>query len=297
MSFRRTIRHFLTVAFVAVALVNASVGGQPPGGGHMRPYGAREVAAWADMVAMRDAEVMAYLDTGYLYSLEDLNDLLGSQTNYYFDDIMNGGGAQTISLRTGRFLPQRLDVRRPAHVWLGPYVTYQQGHFSIDGADYDPGTPLDPWGNPYYLFTPLGLVRPTLGDITLELYADNFDRYAMVCFASDGVMSSDDLILLFEGSVFGPPSVTTISSLRPAAAGPGQRITVCGYNFGATQGTSRLELAGQPLTPVSWSDRAIVFDVPPGAMGGEVVVIRGAERSNAFLFRVLVRARHWSLYQ
>jgi hypothetical protein len=194
-------------------------------------------------------------------------------------------------------MPQRLDVRVPPRVWFGPYVTFKQGHISIDGAGYDPGTPLDPWGNPYYLFTPLGLVRPTLGTITLELYADTFDRYAIVSLGNDGVMSGDDIILLFEGSTFGAPKVTAISSLVPATAAPGQRVTVRGYNFGATQDTSRLELAGQPVAPVSWSDRAIVFAVPESAPSGDVVVVRGATRSNSFALRVLVAVRHWPLYR
>jgi len=294
MWFRRTILHAWLMAFAATVVGAVAIPGQS--GDKTRRYDAREIAALLDMTAMRDAEVTTYLDSGYLFSLEDLNDLLGFQTNYYFDDIMYGGGALAISTRTGRFLPQRLDVRWPPHTWLGPYVTYQQGHFSIDGAGYDPGTPLDPWGNPYYLFTPLGLVRPTLGVMTLELYGDMFDRYAMVCLGRDGVMSEDDLILLFEGSTFGPPTVTTISSLVPAAAGPGQRVTVRGYNLGATQGTSRLELAGGAVTPLSWSDRAVIFEVPPGSTGGKVVIVRDTQRSNPFLLHVLVSARHWLLY-
>jgi len=262
-----------------------------------RMYDAREVAALLDMGAMRDAEIVAYLDTGYLYSLEDLNDLLSSWTNFTFDNIMDGGGAQAISTITGRFVPQRLDMRISPHVWFGPYVTYQQGRFSISGAGYDPGTPLDPWDNPYYLFTPLGLVRPTLGALTLELYGDAFDRYAIVSLGNDGVMSDDDIILRFEGSIFGPPALTTISSIAPPVAAPGQRVTIRGYNFGATQAGSRLELAGQAVAPVSWSDRAIMFDVPANASGGEVVVVRGATRSNPFLLRVLVGARRWSQYR
>jgi hypothetical protein len=297
MLFRKTILHFSRMALI-VTLVTATAGAdRPSGGDRPRIYGAREIAALSDMAAMRDAEVIAYLDTGCLHPLEDLNDLLSSQTNYYFDNIMDGGGAQTISTITGRFYPQRVDVRWSPHVWGGPYLTYQQGRFSIDGAGYDPGTPLDPWDNPYYLFTPLGLVRPTLGMITLELYGDAFDRYAIVSLGNDGVMSDDDIILKFEGSTFGPPTLTTISSLVPAAAIAGQRVTVRGYNFGGTQGASRLELAGAPVTLVSWGDRAIAFDVPARSSGGEVVVVRATQRSNAFLLRVLVGARHWSLYR
>jgi hypothetical protein len=258
----------------------------------------RVVAALADMAAMRDAEIAAYLDTGYLFSLEDLNDLLSPWTYYYFDDIMWGGGAQVISTLTGRYEPTRVDVRWPPHLWEGPYVTYQQGHFSTDGAGYDPGTPLDPWGNPYYLFTPLGLVKPTQGTLTLELYGDTFDRYAIVSLGPDGVVSDDDVILRFEGAPFYLPTRTVISSVNPATASPGQRVTLRGYNFGAPQGSSRVELGGRPLTTVvSWGDRSITFVVPSDGSSGQVVVVRPTERSNPFLLQVRTAARHWALYR
>ncbi|KPL08279.1 hypothetical protein AMJ85_08455 [candidate division BRC1 bacterium SM23_51] len=295
--YKRTAIGLLLAASLVAAVGVAGVK-KPTDNSRERMLGAREIAALLDMQAMRDAEVWAYLDTGYLHTLENLNDILGFETNYDFDDIMDGGGALVISLVTARFLPQRLDVRQASHLWLGPYVTFQQGHFSIDGAGYDPGTPLDPWGNPYYLFTPVGLVRPTLGTVTLELYGDQFDRYAIVCLAGDGVMSDDDLIVFFGSPPFGLPSQTTISSLVPDLAAPGQQVTVRGYNFGSEQGDSELRLAGNPIASVvSWSDRAIVFDVPRGARSGEVVVVRPFQQSNGMLLRVLARAAHWSLYR
>jgi len=293
-----------TIASVCLLLAALAVSanaapGKPPIAGQARTLGAREVAALADMTAIRDAEIMAYLDTDYLFSLEDLDDLLTlTPPTYYFDDIMYGGGAQAISVQTGNFLPYRLDVRLPYHHWGGPYVTYQQGHISIDGAGYDPGTPIDPWGNPYYLFSPLGLVRPTLGTVTLELYGDRFDRWTLVSLGADGVMSDDDIIFQFEGTTFGPPNAITITSLVPDAVAPGQTVTVRGYHFGATQGASQLQLADRTIgTITSWSDRTISFRVPVNATGGQVVVVGGASRSNPFLLHVLTAAHRWTRYR
>jgi len=297
--------HIIAVAaalgFATVAAGAIRTDGETAAGKASRSYGAREIAALLDMEALRDAEVAAYLDTGYLHTLENLNDSIGFATTYYFDDIMNGGGAQVIDLATGRFLTHRLDVRHPSHRWGGPYVNFQQGHFSIEGAGYDPGTPTDPWGNPYYLFTPLGLVRPTFGTVTLELYGDRFDRYAIICLGADGVMSDDDLVVYFGNPPFGSPAVTTISSLAPATAAPGEAVTIRGYNFGASQdGGAYLELAGKPLPPasvVSWSDRQIVFRVPADASSGDLVVVRDAARSNAVQLRILTAVRRWCLYR
>lgn len=287
---------------IAALLALLSVGAaeaKPDGDDDARKYGARETAALVDMNTMRDAEVVAFLDTDYLHTLENLNDLMGFDPMWNFDDINeNGLGTQVIDIRTGRFHFNRLDLTRPPRVWGGPYVNFQQGRFSIDGAGYDPGTPIDPWGNPYYLFTPLGLVRPTLGTVTLELYGDQFDRYAIVSLANDGVKSGDDLIVYFGGGVFGPPRVTTISSLVPAVASRSSTVRVRGYNFGAAQDDSRLELDGLAIDSIrSWNDREITFQVPNWADDGNVVVVRSFTQSNPFPLQIIMAAARWTLYR
>jgi len=288
---RKTIPNRLRRGLVGVFFIAALTGS-------VRAQDPRVVAALADMATLSDAEIAAYLDTGYLFSLEDLNDLLSPWTYYYFDDIMWAGGAQVVSTLTGRFEPNRVDVRVPPHIWGGPYVTYHQDRISLDPAGYDPGTPLDPWGNPYYLFTPLGLVRPTLGALTLELYGDTFDRYAIVSLGPDGVMSDDDVIFPFEGAPFYLPTRTVISSVNPAVVSPGQSATIRGYNFGATQGSSRVELGSRAVAAiVSWADRSVTFVVPSNAASGQVVVARPTERSNPFLLQVRSAARHWTFYR
>jgi len=267
----------------------------------VRKYGARETAALLDMQAMRDAIEIAFLDTGYIHTLEDLNDLIGMATTHYFDDVMYGGGARVIELAASRFRSQRADLRFAPRQWWGPYVTFQQGKISIDGANYDPGTPIDPWGTPYYMFTPLGLVRPPNGAITLEMYEDAFDRYTIVCLAGDGVMSEDDLIVQFGTGVFGPPSVTVISSTRLVSTGNGRGVRVKGYKFGAPREGSAVEFNGAATAATevaSWTDREIVFALPAGAPSGLVtVVVGGTVRSNSFLLQIPTSARHWALYR
>lgn len=265
----------------------------------VREYGAREIAAILDMQAMRDAEIIAYLDTNYIHTLENLNDIIGAVPNYFFDDIMDQGGAQVLDTNTADFRPQRLDVRIPPNVWLGPYVSFQQGRWSIDGAGYDPGTPIDPWDSPYYLFSPIGLVRPTLGTVTLELYGDYFNEYTIVSLGPDGRMSEDDIMVGFGGG-FPLPRRTVLSSLRPSSGPPGQPITIRGYNFGSAQDESTVDLGGQPIPQssiLSWSGTEILFRIPSGAGSGDVVVNRGYTQSNTFRLEVTTPARHWLLYR
>lgn len=268
---------------------------------------------------LAEAEEMVYLDTGYFVSIENLDDLPSNTGNYWFDYINAGGGAVVIDPRTGRFKPERVDLLQYPHLWLGPYVTYQPGRISVEGAGYDPGTLLDLWGRPYYLFTPVGLARPPEMSITLEIYGDQFDRYAIVSLGVDGVKSADDIIRWFGF----PPSALVISSLRPDMVEPGAEVTIRGYNFGTMKdyGTEKEHNDGQSLrdnikgekierqvllndNPVTeillWSDREIRFKVPLEAQSGYVKVKIGAVESNGLYLTVIslvpASSKNWWLY-
>jgi len=96
--------------------------------------------------------------------------------------------------------------------------------------------------------------------------------------------------------------VATILSISPnkASAGTNTQVTITGTNFGATQGTSKVEFfyrSGQPKISapiVSWSNTQIVCKVPtaivsgyPASAGsGPVTVTRTAGASNGYTFRV-----------
>ncbi|MCX7000847.1 MAG: IPT/TIG domain-containing protein [Candidatus Sumerlaeota bacterium] len=255
-------------------------------------------ATLAELQTLADAMTVVYLDTGYYVSIENLNDLLSNNTVYDFDNINNGGGTWVIDPATALFKPQMANLTVPPHLWQGPYVTYQDSRISLTGSGYDRGTLLDFWGTPYYLFSPAGLVRTDQHVITLELYDDYFDSYAIVSLGPDGVMSSDDLIYTFGE----PPTRLVLTSLSVQSAYRGDTVRLRGYNFGAGgSGNSRLLLGAMTINAISsWSDRQIEFTVPSGAASGNVSVEKGQEVSNGLPLTILEHpsaAAHWLLYE
>lgn len=252
----------------------------------------------SELQTLADAMTLVYLDTGYYVSIEDLNDQLSIYTVYDFDNINNGGGTWVIDPTTALFLPQMANLTVPPHLWQGPYVTYQDSRISVSGSGYDRGTLLDLWGTPYYLFSPAGLVRTDQHVITLELYGDYFDSYAIVSLGPDGVKSSDDLIYTF-GS---PPTQLVLTSLSVQSAYPGDAVRLRGYNFGASQeGDTSLLLGAMTINTTSlWSDRQIDFTIPAGAASGEIRIKKGQETSNGLPFTILEHpssAANWQLYE
>ncbi len=257
---------------------------------------------------------LAQLDTQYIHSIENLNDFVSASPPIHaFDDIHDGGGTWAIDPATGRFLPNRIDLRSGFFAWQGPYAIFQQNRISLDGGGYDPGTLLDLWGRPYYLFTPLGLARPETGQISLELYGDQFDRYAIVSLGPDGVKSADDAIRLFGA----PPTRLAVSSLLPRIAGKGASATIRGYRFGANQGGGGVMVekatekanaaeaadAGSGEAEVeAWSDREIRFAMPDWAGNGlywiRVRTAGGAVSDPPLQIEIATAARaRWMLYE
>ncbi|HVE82266.1 MAG TPA: IPT/TIG domain-containing protein, partial [Myxococcales bacterium] len=79
------------------------------------------------------------------------------------------------------------------------------------------------------------------------------------------------------------PSVTALST---AGAVQGAAVTLTGYRFGATQGTSTATFNGNPATVLSWSDTSIRAVVPSTATSGNVVVRVNGESSPGVAFTV-----------
>jgi RHS repeat-associated protein len=85
----------------------------------------------------------------------------------------------------------------------------------------------------------------------------------------------------------------TIMTLSPAAAGVGQSVTLTGFNFGATQGTSRVRFTGPAgpieatVAPSGWSATSITAIVPEWAMSGNVTVRVAGQDSNGKLFTLI----------
>jgi RHS repeat-associated protein len=64
----------------------------------------------------------------------------------------------------------------------------------------------------------------------------------------------------------------SISGISPTSGLVGSTLTISGAGFGATQSDSVVALDTVPVTPTSWSDTAIVVNVPQGAATGPVSV-------------------------
>lgn len=260
--------------------------------------GAAEAVAEQEMAVLADAEETVLLDTNFYTTIENLDDLIADYPlNNHFDDINDQGGTRVLDPATGRWTPDRKDLRNPPMQWMGPYVVFQPSRLTLDGAGYDPGTLLDPWGRPYYLFTPLGLARPVEGTITLEFYGDRFDRYAIVSLGPDGVMSGDDLFRFF-GSA---PTRLEVSSLTPSSSPTGLAATIRGYHFGPSQGASRILLDGRDVGAAnSWTDSQIVFHIPAWAASGGIQVEVGGQLSQPPLTLTITPSRaagRWTRYE
>jgi hypothetical protein len=226
------------------------------------PATAQSVAvALSEMQTLANAEDVCALDTNFYVSLEALNDLSSTPDPASRDNVLSNGGTYA------------------AETWRGPY---------------DVGSPLDPWGTPYWFYSPLGLLRGDTGTATLEGYGDQFGRYTIVSYGLDGVKSADDLTYQFGPgltsfvvtSLYGawvtPPPVP-----NPGGAawkvGSGNTITVRGINFGSTQGTGQVMLGSTELTGVTrWSNREIDVIIPVGlTVQAPLFITRGAQQSLA----------------
>lgn len=278
-------------------------------------------AALAEMSTLADAEEICAAETGYYVALEALNDQSTQNPYRPWDYINDGGGCYVIRPAEGRFRAGgRIDYLFGPLAWSGPYVTYQDGKFQTGTTPYDQGSPLDPWGNPYYFFTPLGLVLGDDGTVDLELYGDRFDRYTIVSLGPDGVMSGDDLAYQFGVGV----SITALSSVRPAApagkvsgkdaAKPGKAdagttylqagdgAILRGVNLGTASGGAVLFNGATVDTVTSWTTREIRLNLPAGLGGqsGTLSVQRGAAQTNGLAVTIIGRVngvRGWERFK
>lgn len=249
----------------------------------------------------------------FYVSLESLDDLTVSI--FDINDIDTGGGTFVMRPEVGLFEGARRTAPEfPGGGWQGPYATFQIGTVNPDADIYDLGSPLDLFGNPYFFFSPHGLIRGDTGVVTQELYGDAFDRYTLVSLGPDIIQSADDIFFQFNGGVteasistVAGPSVTTINQ---GAAGSRYTAihntagTIRGYAFGAVQGGSQLMFGSLDLTAniTAWSDTAVSFTFPLDVNEpGDLFLIIGASPTNVLpvLIRVpggLNAAQSWTLY-
>ncbi len=271
---------------------------------------ANVIVAEADMRNMAEAMEVVALDTTRYVSLENLNDLSATNTTKPFDSIKDQGGVFSIIPQDGFFLPRK-DLTLGPNPWRGPYVTFQQGRTQAGTTPYDQGSPLDPWGTPYYLFNPFGLIRGDEGIITLELYGDQFDRYTIVSLGPDGIMGTDDISREFGAGV----TSTRLTSLRgdgvlltsAPKASPiydvqaGTTVTLRGYNFGAARPDKSVLFGTTVLEDiVSWTSREVTVVLPETLGGtGDFAVYLGLGTTNVIHATIIgtnTSVDNWSSY-
>ncbi|MBN1899725.1 IPT/TIG domain-containing protein [Candidatus Sumerlaeota bacterium] len=291
--FRKGIAFRLGAIFILFCFISCLA----PAGEKQERYG-EVTATLAELLTLTEAMEWAYIDIGGFVSIENLNDLLMTNPVHDFDNIDQFDGAWVIDLATGMFYPEKKDLTHLPLLWQGPYVTYQESRIAVDGAGYDKGTLLDYWGEPYYLFSPAGLVRTDEHIITQEIYGDHFDLYAIVSLGPDGIMSSDDLYRTF-GT---PPTRLVLTSITRESAHPGDTVSIRGYNFGIFSKLDPvLYLNEKPVnTIVSWSDRLIEFTVPPDGESGNLKIVKDSVQSNSIYLTILeipTTAQMWTLYE
>jgi sugar lactone lactonase YvrE len=81
-------------------------------------------------------------------------------------------------------------------------------------------------------------------------------------------------------------SPPTIASLSPTSGPESTQITISGRGFGSSPKTTTVAFNGTVANISSWSNTAIVAEVPIGATSGNVVVTAGGTASNGVMFTV-----------
>ncbi len=152
---------------------------------------ARISAAKAEEKALADAERQAEIDTGFFVTFRALDDEpgLGSFTdNNNFTQFKIQSEPIPYAIDTdGSFFT---GTNFPFANWKGPYINYQSIYTTGNATGISAhGSPIDPWGNPYRLYTPLFLTNPAPGDETSFTTAI-FDRMAIVSYGKDGAAGS-----------------------------------------------------------------------------------------------------------
>ena len=199
---------------------------------------ARIAAAKADMEAIANAESQIALDTGYIVRFHVIDDSGAVGDNIPsndFDDVIDsirdedlgtgvgapGNPAQIfLDAKTGAFMPANIFNNRidqdggpDAFGWRGPYANFQRKLKQTDppmtfapNMEWVFGAPLDPWGNPYFLFVggeSSSSTAPANGgwvnEITGQLEgtftygggtgvpADRFDRHTIISLGPNGL--------------------------------------------------------------------------------------------------------------
>lgn len=156
---------------------------------------ARISAAKAEVKAIADAERQCEIDTGYFVNLRALSFEPGQggspyqQGGIWYYKIVDYGNLNSFAIETDGSFIANISVF-PYNNWNGPYMDYVNvsttGTYNSGSptSQLTYGVPLDPWGNPYHLFTPLQDTDP--GTISETDYTGRFYQNAIVSYGKDG---------------------------------------------------------------------------------------------------------------
>jgi prepilin-type N-terminal cleavage/methylation domain-containing protein len=155
---------------------------------------ARVRAAEQDVRELREAEVRAFIDTGYLYRFYVLDDVMGGDRVYLRGVKSDVDGVRDEDLNTSVLDPTQLFInpktgffysrsQTPNQIWEdrmsknettfgwdGPYINFH----TMRDMDFD-DLPEDPWGNEYLMFTQKGWVDMYKGTIETIYYFNAID--------------------------------------------------------------------------------------------------------------------------
>ena len=165
----------------------------------------------------------------------------------------------------------------------------------VDGIvkqTWETSPPLDPGWYAYAEDYSIGSL--SAGNHTIKIVADYDNRIAESNETDNEYQRTINII-----EAPNPPYISSITPSK-ASAGTETSVTVTGTDFGATQGSSKVEFfykSGQPKISapiVSWSDTQIVCKVPTDMVGGypassssgPVTVTTDAGTSNGYTFKV-----------
>ena len=182
-----------------------------------RARDARIKRAMVELEKFQEAQQRAAIDTGYYYRLHVLNDVPGGDGLGWGDGADDDDGIQDEQMNNEVGNPRLIFIntstqdllngaetepvwtallnRETQYNWQGPYLTWQEQ--SRNEEDF----PLDPWGNPYLLFTAEGLVMEPTGQMLVSdahmaitagyyqgyaLTPSRFDRMTVLSLGPDG---------------------------------------------------------------------------------------------------------------
>lgn len=197
---------------------------------------ARIATARTEVEEIAKAQQLCALTHGVYVPLQILNDLPlpegGGSSPTGTDDVENSTASTILLIDVTKSATSQVGSQvnlanfatnnlaaRVYFGWKGPYLNVNRV-FKADSADRNfvarMSHPLDPWGNPYRFFSPVGIIgtssnaatgatdyqQTSFSDGNLNTTPDRFDRYAVVSFGPDGVGGTvgddgDDIYYVF----------------------------------------------------------------------------------------------------